>query len=177
MISAVAAPLHPDPLLPAVLADQEGRAFTVRPLHAGDRGALAAFYATFEPTRAAQGLPPEGPVRVARWLDRILPTGLHLAVEQDGALVGHAMLIPTDGDHADEYAIFLHQEVRGRGLGTAINRLAVELARAAGIRRLWLSVEPDNRAAIRSYEKAGWRYIPASLYSSELEMELLLDPG
>ena len=26
----------------------------------------------------------------------------------------------------------------------------------------------------RSYEKAGWRYLPATLYSPELEMELVL---
>ena len=73
-----------------------------------------------------------------------------------------------------EYAIFLHQDVRGLGLGTRLNRLAVDVARGLGARRLWLSAEPANRAAVRSYEKAGWRYIPASLYSTELEMERIL---
>lgn len=177
MIVAVAPPTEPASLLPASLVDNQGRAFTARVVRPEDRPALEEFYATFEPVRAAQGLPPEGEARVARWLDRILPGGLHLAVEREGELVGHAMLISTDSERAVEYAIFLHQEVRGNGLGTEINRLAVDLARAQGTRRLWLSVEPDNRAAIRSYEKAGWRYIPATLYSSELEMELVLEPG
>ena len=66
MITAVPALQEATPLLPAALADQEGRAFVVRPLRADDRAALEAFYATFEPTRAAQGLPPEGAFRVAR---------------------------------------------------------------------------------------------------------------
>jgi RimJ/RimL family protein N-acetyltransferase len=173
MIAAVLAP-DPSQALPATVMDKEERAFTVRSVGPGDRAAMEAFYDTFEPSRAAQGLPPQGAVRVARWLDRILPAGLHLAVERDGVLVGHAMLIPTEDPRVREYAIFLHQEYRGQGLGTEINRLAVALGRTQGATRLWLSVEPDNRAAIRSYEKAGWRYVPATLYSPELEMELVL---
>lgn len=157
--------------LPAAVTDDEGRAFQVRAYRPEDRAPLEAFYAGFEPVRGAQGLPPEGAHRVARWLDRILAGGAHLVVEMGGGVVGHAMLIPADGSPVREYAIFLHQAVRGNGLGTAINRLAVEVAHWQGPGRLWLSVEPDNRAAVRSYEKAGWRFVPSSLYASELEME------
>jgi RimJ/RimL family protein N-acetyltransferase len=173
MLAAVLTP-EPASVLRAQVADKEGRGFTVRLLLPDDRARLDAFYETFEPARAAQGLPPQGVPRIRRWLDRILGGGLHLLVERDGSLVGHAMLIPTENARVSEYAIFLHQDVRGQGLGTEINRLAVQLARHAGATRLWLSVEPDNRAAIRSYEKAGWRYVPATLYAPELEMELVL---
>jgi RimJ/RimL family protein N-acetyltransferase len=172
----LAAVLHPDlaPTLPALLADKQGRAFLVRALGPDDRARLDAFYLDFEPARAAQGLPPQGEARVRRWLDRILSSGRHVVVEREERLMGHAMLIPTEDAQVSEYAIFLHQAVRGHGLGTEINRLAIALARLHGTGRLWLSVEPENRAAVRSYEKAGWRYVPASLYSSELEMELVL---
>jgi RimJ/RimL family protein N-acetyltransferase len=173
MLAAVLPP-ESAPTLPALLADKEGRAFSVRALSAADRPLLDAFYESFEPARAAQGLPPQGEARIRRWLDRILANGLHLMVERQGSLVGHAMLIATEDPRVSEYAIFLHQSVRGNGLGTEINRLAITLGRVQGCTRLWLSVEPDNRAAVRSYEKAGWRYIPASLYSPELEMELVL---
>jgi RimJ/RimL family protein N-acetyltransferase len=173
MLAPVLSP-ESEPLLPAQVADNQGRAFSVHAMAPEDRPRLDGFYETFEPARAAQGLPPQGEPRIRRWLDRILPSGLHLLAERDGILVGHAMLIPTADVGVREYAIFLHQEVRGNGLGTAINRLAVSLARILGASRLWLSVEPDNRAAVRSYEKAGWRYVPASLYSPELEMEMVL---
>jgi RimJ/RimL family protein N-acetyltransferase len=173
MLAAVLPP-ESTPTLPATVADKEGRPFLVRTMVPEDRPRLEAFYLGFEPARAAQGLPPQGEARIRRWLDRVLASGLHLLVEHDGVLAGHAMLIATDSDRTSEYAIFLHQSVRGNGLGTEINRLSVSLARALGFGRLWLSVEPDNRAAVRSYEKAGWRYLPASLYSPELEMELLL---
>jgi RimJ/RimL family protein N-acetyltransferase len=171
---AVVLPPEAVPALPVQLTDKEGRAFTVRPLRPEDRAALEAFYAGFEPARAAQGLPPQGEARIRRWLDRILATGLHVGVEHGPLLLGHAMLIATDDPQVSEYAIFLHQSVRGHGLGTEINRLVVALARGLGVHRLWLSVEPENRAAVRSYEKAGWRYLPATLYSPELEMELVL---
>ena len=67
------------------------------------------------------------------------------------------MVIPMDG-HTSELANFLHQKIRNRGIGTALNLLALEIAREQGRRRVWLSVEPSNRIAIRSYEKAGFRH-------------------
>jgi ribosomal protein S18 acetylase RimI-like enzyme len=84
------------------------------------------------------------------------------------------MLLPTGRPGVQEYAIFLAREVRGQGVGTQVNRLMVEVARAMGVRSLWLSVEPHNRPAVRSYEKAGFRFVPATIYSPEVEMELPL---
>lgn len=160
--------------LPAACADKAGNPFTVRNLAAGDRGALDEFYLGFEPKRAAQGLPPIGSDRIARWLNAVLPSGSHLIVERAGQLIGHAMLIPAAPPGTAEYAIFLDKTVRGRGVGTVVNRLAVTAARDAGFSRLWLSVEPHNRAALRSYHKAGFRFRPATMFSAEAEMEMVL---
>jgi RimJ/RimL family protein N-acetyltransferase len=48
------------------------------------------------------------------------------------------------------------------------------VARTLELRRLWLSVEPHNRPALRSYEKVGFRFVPGTIFSSEMEMELVL---
>lgn len=171
------APLPPlARVLPAALHDREGRAYAVREATPADRAALERFYERFEPKRAAQGLPPVGIVRIVRWLDGILSGGTHLLVEAEGELVGHAFLVPTDRAGVGEYAIFLDHGIRGRGVGTRVNRLAAEAAAALGLRRLWLSVEPHNRAAVRSYEKTGFRFRPETIYSSEAEMELEIPP-
>lgn len=162
---------------PLTLRDREGGMFTVRRFRPEDRALLDAFYDAFQPKRAAQGLPPEGPQRVERWLGGVLAGGDHLIVEMDGRLVGHAMLMPTGKEGVREYAIFLDQSVRGRGMGTQVNRVSAELARTLDLDRLWLSVEPHNRAAVRSYQKAGYRFRASTLYSPEFEMELELDPG
>jgi hypothetical protein len=54
--------------------------------------------------------------------------------------------------------------------------MGIEIARAAGATRVWLSVEPSNRVAIRSYTKAGFRTIPGSLWAPEVEMDVPLKP-
>jgi RimJ/RimL family protein N-acetyltransferase len=157
------------------MTDKRGEAFTVRDYAPADRTALEEMYADFEPKRAAQGLPPEGGAALARWLDRSLARGRHLVVEIDGTLLGHVMLVPLDGDTV-ELANFLHQSIRERGIGTALNMVAVRLAREDGCRRVWLSVEPSNRAAVRSYQKSGFRRLPGSHWAPEVEMEVLLAP-
>jgi RimJ/RimL family protein N-acetyltransferase len=163
----------PDPAFPpATFHDRDARVFTIRAYTDEDRPALDRFYDEFQPKRAAQGLPPQGPARVARWLDGILTTGTHLVVESEGRLAGHAMLMPTRDEGVREYAIFLDHGVRGRGVGTQVNRFSAEVARTMDVRRLWLSVEPHNRPALRSYQKAGFRFRPTTMYSPVVEMEL-----
>jgi len=165
-------PDHPEDPTVVVRHDEVGEPFTVRAYLPSDRAALAAFYEGFEPQRSAQGLPPRGPDRVARWLDTVLPHGIHLIASRGERLIGHALVVPLDRPGVAEYAVFLHQAERGKGVGTELNRVAIDFARTRGFQRLWLSVEPHNRAAVRSYEKVGFRYRPATIYSSEAEMTL-----
>lgn len=157
-----------------VWCDKDGRPFDVRFLAGGDRAALLRFYEDFEPKRGAQGLPPRGTERLKRWLDAVLAHGIHLLALRDGELIGHALLIPTHAEGVSEYAIFLREDERGHGVGTELTRACIEAAREAGLRRLWLSVELQNRAAVRSYEKAGFHFLPGTIYSPEAEMELML---
>lgn len=154
--------------------DKNDAPFGVRPVVASDRADLQLFYEVFEPKRAAQGLPPKGADRVRSWLDTVLAQGIHLLAIREGELIGHAFLVPTLADGVAEYAIFLRADERGHGVGTALSHAIIEAAREAGLRRLWLTVELQNRAALRSYEKAGFRFIPGTIYSPEAEMELIL---
>ena len=160
--------------LPVSLQDKEGRPYAVRLFRPEDRSALEAMYCDFEPKRVAQGLPPGKPEGVVRWLETILKTGTHLMVEIEGVILGHAMLLPIDAERA-ELANFQHQTIRNRGIGTQLNRLILSLARDGGFRRVWLCVEPGNRPAVRSYERAGFRKLPGELWAPEVEMEVVLD--
>ena len=146
------------------------RGWQIRPYKSFDRFALERMYADFEPKRAAQGLPPEGG-RLHAWLDEVLKHGLHVVATFGPRILGHVMLIPLENNTA-ELANFVHQSVRGRGLGTELNRAAIDLAREAGLRRVWLSVDPSNRAAIRSYTRTGFHILPGSPWAPELEMAI-----
>lgn len=172
-------PAHADPQrseveYPLFIRNRNGEEYEVRPYTEADRAALELFYNDFEPKRAAQGLPPKDAPRIARWLDGILGAGIHLLLFGGARLTGHALLVPTGEPGVSEYAIFLDRALRGRGLGTALNRVAIDAARAAGLTGLWLSVEPHNRAALRSYENVGFVLVPGTLFSLEAEMRLAL---
>jgi RimJ/RimL family protein N-acetyltransferase len=156
--------------LPAALIDKEGRPYVVRRLLPEDRLALEAMYRAFEPKRGAQGLPPQES-GIERWLNHVLAGGRHMVVDVDGELLGHVMILPID-DERGELANFLHQTIRSRGIGTVLNGIALQVAREMGLKRVWLCVEPFNRAAVRSYEKAGFRRLPGTLWSPEIEMEV-----
>ncbi len=149
--------------------DHQGQPFDVRAYAPSDRRGLEVMYAAFEPRRRAQGLPPGDAIGISRWLNRILPQGEHLVATIDGRIIGHAMLIPMEHDTL-ELANFVHQSARNRGIGTMLNKLAVARAEELGARRVWLSVEPSNRAALKSYERAGFRPLPGMLWGQELEM-------
>lgn len=157
--------------------DKLGESFVLRPFGGDDRQGLGAMYDDFEPKRVAQGLPPSDRSQRAQWLDAVLSGGHHLVVEIRGQVLGHGMLLPFQDEEA-ELANFLHQSARDRGIGTTLNGALLELARELGLRRVWLSVEPFNRRAIRSYEKAGFRRRPMSPWTPEIEMEVVFgDPS
>jgi L-amino acid N-acyltransferase YncA len=154
--------------------DKHGQPFAIRPLEEEDRPALQRMYESFEPKRVAQGLPPAHPHQIARWLDGVLAGGSHLLVlAEDGEVLGHGMLLPY-APGAAELANFLHQSIRDRGIGTTLNRALLDLARVQRLSSVWLSVEPSNRRAIRSYEKVGFRRRAVSTWSPEVEMEILI---
>lgn len=153
--------------------DKHGAPFVIRPYEPGDRKPLDGMYDAFEPKRGAQGLPPAEKPQRARWLDGVLAGGHHLVVEFDDQVLGHGMLLPLD-DQSAELANFLHQSIRDRGIGTALNQALLDLAAEVGMQRVWLCVEPSNRRAIRSYEKAGFRRRFTSGWAPELEMEIEL---
>lgn len=159
--------------LPLVLFDKQGEPFMVRQMEPADRPLLHAMYVAFQPKRVAQGLPPEHEHGIKRWLDHVLRGGEHLLVDVNDELMGHLMLIPMADGRSIELAIYLHQSIRGRGIGTAMNKLAVNLARLAGYQRVWLSVEITNMPAIRSYQNAGFKRTPSRLLAHEIEMEVV----
>lgn len=161
-------------LEPRTYFDRQNETFVIRPMQADDVVELRRFYREFEPKRRAHGLPPEKPERIEEWLRAILQHGVHLVVIRE-RLIGHAFVTPTDQEGVCEYAVFLHQDFRGQGIGTQLNLSMTEAAREAGVRKLWLTVEPRNKAALRSYLKVGFNYVPQTRFSIEPEMELSLE--
>jgi aminoglycoside 6'-N-acetyltransferase len=105
---------------------------------------------------------------VARWWDEPDegfpftddPTATRLVIEVDGAVAGmiqYAEELEPKYRHAS-IDLFLDPALHGRGLGTeAVRRVVRHLIDERGHHRLTIDPAAANAAAIRAYEKAGFR--------------------
>lgn len=87
--------------------------------------------------------------------------GKYLVAEQDGKVVGHAMLDPmflSARSHVFQLGIAVHQGWRGRGLGKALMRGLIDWAKKDKlVEKIELLVRASNKPAIKLYEKFGFR--------------------
>ena len=73
-----------------------------------------------------------------------------------------------------EVAFTVVDKYQGRGLGAALLRHLVVIARQAGLRELVAHVLPDNRAMLRVFEKSGLKY-SAKREAGSVYVKLSLD--
>jgi len=83
---------------------------------------------------------------------------------------GYGFIDPT----VPELAIFVRQDARRCGVGTALLRTLVSRAHAEGCRALSLSVEQDNRA-VHLYERAGFVRVGRSGNSWTMRLDVRAD--
>ncbi|TCC52541.1 GNAT family N-acetyltransferase [Kribbella capetownensis] len=79
-----------------------------------------------------------------------------LVAEQDGRIVGLLTYTLADGDLE---VVTIDAPVRHLGVGSALLTAAIEVAREAGVRRLWLITTNDNLDALRFYQRRGLRIV------------------
>ncbi len=113
-------------------------------------------------SRSAKPLDAEALRNLAAW------QGNHLLVARlDGEIVGALTLamfpIPT-GLRAWIEDVVVDEVARGRGIGAALTREAVRLARAAGARTVDLTSRPSREAANRLYERLGFQLRDSKVY-------------
>jgi len=125
----------------------------LRPLADGDEAELLRIHRTPEVARW-WGAPDEG----FPWIDE--PGSTRLTIEVDGAVAG---LIQFSEELEPRYRhaaidLFLDPALNRRGLGTeAVRRVVRHLIDDRGHHRITIDPAAANAAAIRAYEKAGFR--------------------
>ena len=90
---------------------------------------------------------------------------------EDGEPVG---LLTYEVRGGDCEVVTIDSAVEGAGVGTALIAAAVDAARAAGCRRLWLITTNDNLRALRFYQRRGFRL--AALHRGALDESRRLKP-
>ncbi len=89
----------------------------------------------------------------------------------DGHIVGSLTLalfrIPT-GMRAWIEDVVVDEAVRGRGVGEALNRYAIDVARDRGAKTVDLTSRPSREAANRLYRRVGFEARETNVYRYEL---------
>lgn len=153
----------------------------LRAMDESDEAELRRIHSTPEVARW-WGEPEEG----FPWSDE--PESTRLAIEVGGAVAGMIQFYEESEPRYRHASIdlFLDPALHGRGLGTeAVRRLVRQLIDERGHHRITIDPSVGNGAAIRSYEKAGFRRVgvmrryernpDGSGWRDGLLMELLAD--
>lgn len=160
---------------PTEFVDRTGETIRIEllaPEHSAAIDRLVAMYLDFDPTDRAQGIPPIKRASIRSWLDDVIADGPDVIAWNEDDVIGHATLVPDEVGEF-ELAIFVHQEHRRRGVGSALLRALLGQAAAEGITEIWLTVERWNTSAIRLYESVGFE--PEDGGGFELGMYIRLD--
>jgi putative acetyltransferase len=94
------------------------------------------------------------------------PGWAYFVLEQDGRLLGGGGIGPLAGGDpgvCELRKMYLLPEARGRGQGRALLQLCLETARQLGYRRCYLETLTGMDAAMRLYERAGFKRLCAPL--------------
>lgn len=155
------------------LIDKKGRAFEVKAYAHEDYACLERMYDRFTPKAKFQGMPPFSKEVRQPWLRQLIENGNNFLAWSGEAVIGHVVILPDFNLRDAEYLIFVSQNHRGLGVGTALTITAIEKARALNLNKVWLTVDAYNFRAIRLYRKVGFRSYEA--YDAATERMMVID--
>jgi len=154
--------------------DKNGKPFEIRRYRIEDYADLQKMYADFYPKGKFQGMPPLKDDASRRWIDSLLEKGDNFLARQDGATVGHVVLLPNFEQGDAEYLVFVSHPKRGRGIGSELTRAVIGHARCLDLKSIWLTVGTTNFRAIGLYKKFGFVFSEGGLTDHERKMILRL---
>jgi len=142
--------------------------YSIRPITAADDPAVANIIRTVMPSFGAVGdgfaiNDPE-----VDWMSRAYsePRCSYFVVEVDGVVkggAGVAPLIDGDEDLCELRKMYFLPELRGQGAGAAMMARCLDAARGHGFRRCYLETLKGMDAAMRLYERSGFRRLPGPM--------------
>ena len=142
--------------------------FLIRPIQAGDDAVMARIIRIVMPEFGAVGsgfaiADPE-----VDWMSRAYaePRCAYFVVERDGDVLGGGGVAPLVGGDADVCELrkmYFLRAARGMGAGSAMMTRCLQAAREVGFKRCYLETLSGMDAAMRLYERAGFRRISGSM--------------
>jgi putative acetyltransferase len=90
------------------------------------------------------------------------PGSIYYVAEYQNEIIGGGGIFPSPGLPADTCELvkmYLLPRARGIGLGRQMINLAIEFAKTAGYKTIYLETMPELKQALKAYEKLGFEYI------------------
>ena len=141
---------------------------SIRPINPDDDAAMAAIIRTVMPEFGATGCGFAISDPEVDWMSRAYaePRHAYFVVERDGRVIGGAGVAPLAGDDGDTCELrkmYFLPEARGIGAGAAMMAMCLDAARSFGFRQCYLETLTGMDAAMRLYERSGFRRIDAPM--------------
>jgi putative acetyltransferase len=150
--------------MPKIWGMPEPAPLRIRPIRAEDDPVMAAIIRAVMPEFGATGCgfainDPE-----VDWMSRAYtaPRCAYFVIEDDQRVLGGGGVAPLEGGDADTCELrkmYFLSEARGRGAGAALIRHCLDVARGLGFKRCYLETLTGMDAAMRLYERSGFRRI------------------
>jgi len=86
-----------------------------------------------------------------------------LVAEEDGKVLGWVAISPFSSIPAylgvAEVSLYIDEDARGKGIGTALMQALIEASEAAGIWTLHSQIFPENTASLKLHQRFGFREV------------------
>jgi ribosomal protein S18 acetylase RimI-like enzyme len=132
-----------------------------------------SFSASFGHDRDFWGEDGQGDMRYLEWLKKKLSLSPQMAFHlwSRAEIIGQVELDFYKGDKEVGYVnlYYLSPSYRGCGVSTCLDQFVVNFFVSLGLRKILLSVSPDNTRAIAFYKKHGWNDLGPRFSDEELE--------
>jgi len=173
-----------------VFTAKNGKKVDFRPKQSGDTEMLWKMFSTLSKKSLSNLVPPFTRERIESWTnninyDEVLTIVAVIKEKNEQRIVGSASLkfIPQENSkHKAELSITVHDDYQNMGLGTALVKHLLDIARMKKLRKVWLLVNTANDVAVHMYKKAGFeiearlckeRYVKGK-YRDEYKMAIFL---
>lgn len=142
--------------------------FEIRPIRSDDDAAMAAVIRTVMPEFGATGSGFAISDPEVDWMSRAYaaPRHAYFVLERAGRVLGGAGVAPLVGGDAGTCELrkmYFLADVRGIGAGAAMMARCLDAARSAGFTQCYLETLTGMDAAMRLYQRSGFRRIDAPM--------------
>ncbi len=173
-----------------VFRDRKGRRVEFRPCQSDDTELLWKMFSTLSENSMSNLIPPFTRDRIKGWTtninyEKVLAIVALIKEKNEHWIIGDASLTfnsNEDSKHKAGLGIAVHDKYQNRGIGTALLRHLLDIAKMKELKKVWLEVNTNNTIAIHIYKKVGFqvegklikeRFINGK-YRDEYRMAILL---